>query len=162
MFAKVKPRLEKSLPPGHYGFASLASAQALNALAQGDVSAALKLADQSVAIDEAAITAGGEGSYYMPTLLINRATVELEARRPHLAVEDASRALTLLQAGSKPGTFSSIQGAAYLALGRALRAQGKVKEASTAFGAAAEHLRVTVGPDHPDSRQAQQLARSTT
>ena len=162
MFAEVKPRLENSLPPGHYGFASLASAQALNALAQGDVSAALKLADQSVAIDEAAITAGGEGSYYMPTLLINRATVELEARRPHLAVEDASRALTLLQAGSKPGIFSSIQGAAYLALGRALRAQGKVREASTAFGAAAEHLRVTVGPDHPDSRQAQQLARSTT
>jgi tetratricopeptide (TPR) repeat protein len=161
MFTEVQPRLEKSLPPGHYGFASLASAQALNVLAQGDVATALKLADQAVAIDEATIQAGGEGSYYMPTLLINRARVELEAGRPHLAVDDATRALTLLQTGSKPGIFSSIQGGADLALGRALRTQGKLKEAKTAFESAAEHLRVTVGPDHPDTRQAQ-LARSAS
>jgi hypothetical protein len=70
--------------------------------------------------------------------------------------------LTLLQTGSKQGTFSSIEGGAYLALGRALKAQGKLKEAEAAFGSAAEHLKVTVGPDHPDTRQAQQLARSTT
>ena len=162
MFSEVQPRLEKSLPPGHYGFASLASAQALNLLAQGDVSTALKLADQAVAIDEATIKAGGEGGYYMPTLLINRATVELEGRRPDLAVDDASRALALLQTNSKPGTFSSIQGSAYLTLGRALKAQGKLKEAKAAFGYAAVHLRVTVGPDHPDARQAQQLASSAS
>jgi serine/threonine-protein kinase len=162
MFAEVQPRLEKSLPLGHYGFASLASAQALNVLAQGDVSTALRLADQAVAIDEATIKAGGEGSYYMPTLLINRATVELKGQRPDLAVDDASRALALLQTASKPGMFSSIQGSAYLVLGRALKTEGKFKEAKAAFGSSAKHLKVTVGPDHPDTRQAQRLTRSAS
>jgi tetratricopeptide (TPR) repeat protein len=107
-----------------------------------------------VAIDEAAINAGGEGSYYLPTLLINRSTIELAASHPDQAAADATRALSLSQIGIKPGTFSSTQGSAYLALGRALRSQGKFEEANAAFRSATEHLQGTLGPSHSDTRSA--------
>jgi serine/threonine protein kinase len=162
MLAEVEPRLKSSLPAGHYAFASLASAQALNALVRGDIPTAMKLADRAVSIDEATIKAGGEGSYYLPTFLLNRSAVELEARRADQAAADASRALRLLQGGIRAGIFSSIQGSAFLALGRALQAQGKRNEARTAFRSAAENLQSTVGPDHPDTRSARQLAGSRT
>lgn len=158
MLAEAEPRLQKSLPTGHYAFATLASAKALNALLRGDIPTAMKLADQSVSIDEAAAKGGGEGIYYLPTLLLNRSAVELAASHPDQAAADAMRALGLSQAGAKPGTLSSIQGSAYLALGRALQAQGKPEEARAAFRSAAEHLRVTLGADHPDARSARQLA----
>jgi tetratricopeptide (TPR) repeat protein len=162
MLAEVEPRLKSSLPAGHYAFASLASAQALNALVRGDIPTAMKLADRAVSIDEAAIKAGGEGSYYLPTLLLNRSAIELAARHSDQSAADASRALSLLQDGTKAGTFSSIQGSAFLALGRALQAQGKRNEARSAFRSAAENLQSTVGPDHPDTRSARQLAESRT
>jgi tetratricopeptide (TPR) repeat protein len=158
MLAQVEPRLRRSFPPSHYAFAALASAQALNALAKRDIPTALTLANQAVSIDEAAVKAGGEGIFNLPTLLITRAAVELEASRPDEAAADASRALGLSQAGSKPGTFSSIQGRAFLALGRARRAQGKLDEARTAFRSAAEHLQNTLGIEHPDTRAARQYS----
>jgi serine/threonine protein kinase len=162
MLAEVEPRLRKSLPAGHYAFASLASAQALNALVRGDIPTAMKLADRAVSIDEAAIKAGKEGGYYLPTLLINRSTVELEASHSDQAAADAYRALDLLQAGTKPGTFSSLQGSALLTLGRALQSQGKRDEAHAAFRSAAEHLENTLGSNHPDTRSARQLAQLET
>jgi tetratricopeptide (TPR) repeat protein len=158
MLAQVEPRLRQSLPPGHYAFATLASAQALNALVRGDFATAMKLSDRAVSIDEAAVKAGGEGIFYLPTLLIIRSAVELEASHPDQAAADASRALGLSQVGTTPGTLSSIQGSALLALGRALQAQGKLDEARGAFRSATEHLQSTVGPNHPDTRSARQLA----
>jgi serine/threonine protein kinase len=160
VLAEVKPRLEKSLPPGHYGFAALASAEALAALAAHDIPMAWSLADQAVSIDEAAIKAGGEGNYVLPTLLIHRSVVALEARRADLAAADASRALDLLRADNYPRTFSCVRGNAYLALGRALQAQGKREESRAAFRSAADNLQSTVGRDHPDTRNARQLAES--
>jgi len=162
MLAEVEPRLRQSLPAGHYAFASLASEQALVALANGDVSAALRFADQGVAIDEAAIKAGGVGAFYLPTLLIRRSVIGLEAGRHDEAAADAVRALSLLQADAKPGTFSAYVGRAHLALGRALQAQGKSEDAHSAFRSAAENLQATLGPDHPDTRNALQMAESET
>jgi hypothetical protein len=159
MLEQVEPRLRHSLPAGHYAFATLASAKALNALVRGDVATAVTLADRAVSLDEATIKAGGEGSYYLPTLLINRSIVKLAASHPDQAAADASRALSLTQAGTRPGTFSSETGRAYLALGHALQAQGKLVEARAAFLSAAENLQSTVGPDHPDTRSARQLAQ---
>ena len=49
---------------------------------------------------------------------------------------------------------------AYLALARSLQAQGKTGEARAAFRSALENLQSTVGPDHPDTRTAQQLAEA--
>ena len=45
-------------------------------------------------------------------------------------------------------------GLARLVLARALSAQGKSNEARVAFAAALEHLRPTLGEDHPYTRDA--------
>ena len=157
MLAEVEPRLQRALPPGHYAFASLASEQALIALGRGNLQSALQLADQAVAIDEATIKAGGEGTYYLPTLLVCRSGIELQAGRRDEAAADATRALSQLQAGAQPGTFSCTLGRAYLTLGRALQSQGKRDEARAAFRSALENLENTLGPEHPDTRAARQL-----
>jgi tetratricopeptide (TPR) repeat protein len=158
MLAEVEPMLRKALPPGHFAFATLASDEARNALESGDIPVAMKLANQAVSIDEAAIKAGGEGNYSLPGVLICRSTVELAARHPDQSAAEAARAVALLQSGVSQGKVSSKLGDAYLALGRALQSQDKSEEARAAFRSALENLQSTVGPDHPDTRLARQLA----
>jgi eukaryotic-like serine/threonine-protein kinase len=158
MLAEVEPMLRKALPPVHFAFATLASDQARNALESSDVRTAMKLADQAVSINEAAIKAGGEGNYSLPIVLICRSTVELKAGQPDQSAADAARAVTLLQVRVKQGTVSSKLGNAFLALGRALQAEGKPDEARAAFRSSLDNLQGTVGPDHPDTRTARQLA----
>jgi hypothetical protein len=51
-----------------------------------------------------------------------------------------------------------IRGRAYLTLARALRAQGRRDEARAALASALKHLEITLGPDHPDTQTARQLA----
>jgi len=64
----------------------------------------------------------------------------------------------MLQQASVPGSFSSDLGRAYLALGRALQAQGKGEEARTAFRSAAEHLQNALGgSSRPSARQMAEL-----
>jgi len=162
MLTEVQPRLQRSLPPGHYAFASLASEQALIALATNDLPLALQLADRSIDIVEAAIKAGGVGGTFLPVFLMRRSKIELKAQRSDQAAADARRVLEMLQAATQPGTFSVYTGRAYLALGRALQAQGKTEEARAAFHSAAEHLEHSVGTDHPDTREARQLSGSET
>ncbi len=158
LLAEAEPRLRQSLPPDSFWFGALASAQALLASARGDFQAALPLADQAVAIVDAAGKAGRAGGDVLPTMLVRRSTVEFDAGRPAQAAADAQRALSQLQAASPPGEFSAIAGRAYLNLGRALRTQAKFEEAQAAFHSAAENLEKTVGPDNPDTRSARQLA----
>ena len=162
MLAELEPKLKQNLPPDSYWFGMLASAQALLASGRGDSATALSLADQAVAIVEAARKAGRSGGDSLPIVLLRRSTVELEAGRPGQAGEDAQQALKLLQADSASGSgsrrFSSSTGRAYLNLGRALQVQGKRDEANTAFRSAGEHLRNTLGPDHADTRKALKLA----
>jgi tetratricopeptide (TPR) repeat protein len=158
MLADVQTRLQKTLPAGHFALGVLASEQALNALLQNDVPSAMRLAEQGVSTVEAAIKAGGEGSYYLPRLLIRRSTVALAAQRLDAAAADSLRAVGMLQQGLEPGKFSSHLGNAFLALGRALQAQGRLEEAGAAFRSAGENLQNTLGQDHPDSREAHRLA----
>jgi serine/threonine-protein kinase len=155
MLAEVEPRLRKTLPPSHYAFAALASEQAMTNLEKGDLTTAFGQINQAVAIVEAAIQSGGNGSFYLPGLLTRRSTIELSAGMTDQALADASRAIHV-QATAQPGAFSSKSGYAYLALGRALQSQGKAEEARAAFHSAAENLRSTVGENHPDTRMAQQ------
>jgi len=158
MLAEVEPRLRRNLPPGHYAFAGVASERSLILLARGDLPAALAMANQAVAIVEAAIKAGGQGAGLRPIFLLRRSEIEFAIRKQDDAATDATLAVSLLQNASQPGTFSSNLGHAYLALGRALEAQGKDGEARAAFRSAAEHLRQSLGADHPESRTAEQLA----
>ena len=151
--------MRRGLPPGHYGFASLASERSLLAQGEGKISTALDLANQAVMMDEAAVKAGGEGGHLLPVLLVRRANIELDARQPDRAVADAARALSLAQQTVGPGFFSEHVGRAYLALGRALDAQGKRDDARAAFRSAYDHLQDALGPDHVDTRTARQLAQ---
>jgi tetratricopeptide (TPR) repeat protein len=94
----------------------------------------------------------------LPLLLIRRSAVELEAKRSDDARTDAARALSLLQATSQPGTFSSNLGRAYLTLAQALQAEGKRDQAQAAARSATEQLQNTLGSDHLEVRAARQLA----
>jgi len=161
MLAEVEPVLRKDLPPGHFAFATLAADHARIALEKRDVLTAARFAQEAVEIDEASIKAGKEGNYVLPKLLICRSEISLAAGRQDEASTDASRAVGLIQSRIEHGTFSSTLGLAFLALGRGLKAQGKIDEARAAFRSAAEQLEPTVGLDHPDTRAALQLAGST-
>jgi tetratricopeptide (TPR) repeat protein len=119
---------------------------------------ALSLANQAVSIVENSIKTKGQGADALPIILLRRATVQLAAAHPDQAEADAARALALFQAATEPEAYSSYTGTAYLKLGTALKAEGKVPEALTAFRSAADYLERTVGPDHPDTRAARQLA----
>jgi len=158
LLAQLEPLMRQKLPATHYAFASLTSDKALLAEEQGDLATALRLANEAVALDELAIKAGGEGSIYLPTLLTRRSVVELAAGSPDRATADAQRAVALLKDSMLPGTQSSNMGRAYLALGRALKAQGRDQNALSMFRSANEELSRTLGADHPDARAARQLA----
>jgi serine/threonine protein kinase len=155
---ELEQRFHRDLAPGHYGFATLASERSLLARATGDLGNAMKLADQAVAIDEAAIKGGKQGAFSLPLMLDRRAALEAETQQPEKAMADAEQARSLVQASVGTDAFSMEIGRSYLAQGRALQAQGKTDEARTAFRTAALHFEKTLGPDHLDSRTARQLA----
>jgi len=157
MLSELEPRL-RNLPPGHIAFVVLASERSLNAQAAGDLTKALGLANQAVGLAEASAKTGGVSPDYQGNMLMRRSGIELQLGRADDALADASRALPLLQQASVPGTFSNDLGHAYLALARALEAQGRNDEARDAARSAAEHLQNALGPDHPDARSARQLA----
>jgi tetratricopeptide (TPR) repeat protein len=152
MLMEVEPLLRRDLPSGHYAFGKVANERALLAQAQGDLSTALRLNGEAIAITEAAIKAGGQG--WLGGLLLDRSKMELQSGQLDKASGDAERALRLRLAGKKVEPLGEF----YLALGRALLAQGKTDEARVAFRSAAEELQRSLGPDHPDTREAQHLA----
>ena len=158
MLDEAEPRLRRNLPAGHYAFAALASERALNAQAAGDLSAALELTKQAMTIAEAAVKNGKQAAQFLPILLLRRSGLELQLNDFVGAAADELKALNLLQGTTQPGTYSCEIGLAYLNLGRALQGQAKHDEARAAFRTAAEHLERTLGPDHPDSRTARELA----
>jgi serine/threonine protein kinase/Tfp pilus assembly protein PilF len=157
MLTEVEPRLRKALPPGHLAFAALATEHSALALARRDLTSAQQWSDQALAIAEASIKSGRGGEDYMASVLVPRSEIERRRGRADEAVTAATRALNILQKAAESGKFSSYLGHAYSALGLALQAQGK-PEAYAAFRVAAENLQTTLGPDHPDTRSAWQLA----
>jgi len=162
MLSEVEPRLRKALPPGHLAFARLAAEYSLLASARGDLPAALQLANQAVAIAEASVKAGRGGEEYLESVLLPRSDIERQLGRANDAAMDAARALELLRKSAEPGALSSDIGQAYCTLGRAQLAQGKPEEARAAFRSALENLQNTLGPDHPDTRNARHLVELET
>jgi serine/threonine protein kinase/Flp pilus assembly protein TadD len=162
MLAEVEPRLQRSLPPGHYAFAALDVEKAHNAFDRGDLKTSLTLANEALAIDEGSIKSGGQGSDALPSILYTRAAIEIKAGNPDRAVTDATRAVTLLQEDAEPGSFSTQLARSYMALGLALESEGKHEDARNAFRSAAEHFQGTVGPENSDTRNARHLAELAT
>jgi serine/threonine-protein kinase len=155
--SELEPILRQTFPSENTWFGRLAGAQSLLAAGRGNSKQALALADRAVAVYENAIKAHARGSGDLPLALVHRSGIALDSRT-NQAEADAARAVTLLQADTLPGTFSSYLGKAYLTLGRALQARGKSNEAHIAFRSAREHLENSLGSDHPDTRAARRLA----
>jgi serine/threonine-protein kinase len=157
LLAQLEPRLH-TLPPGSIFAASFLAERGLIEQAQGDLNAALNSINQSLAIAEASVKAGKQGADLVPVLLTYRSNVKQSLGRTDDGVADATRALDQLQEAAQPGSFSSNLGRAYLALGRGLQAQDKLDPARAVFRLAAEHMQNALGPDHPDTHTARQLA----
>lgn len=160
MLSQVEPRLRRALPPGHIAFASMTSEQALLSQARGQLASALTLATEAVAITQASVDAGGQGSDFLPAVLVRRADLLLQLERPDDAAADAARALAMLQKSAPPGTLASTLGRAQQALGRALLAQGKRQEAIAALRAAVEHFEAAFGVEHQETRNARHLVQT--
>jgi len=157
---ELEPILRRTFPPDNAWFGRLALSQSLLAAGEGNSQQAGLLADRAVTLYETAVKAHARGAGELPLALLHRSAISLAAHRSYQAEADAVRAVAMVQADAQPGAFSSSMGSAYLTLGRALQAQDKREEARTAFRSAAEHLQNTLGPDHPDTRAARQLAEA--
>jgi serine/threonine-protein kinase len=158
VLAEVEPRLRKDLPPGHYAFAGLAHEYSRLEQERGNLEGALRYANEAVNIMGAAAKSDKGAAEFVPGTLDRRATIELAAGHIDDAYADASRALRLFQEAAQPGQPSKILGRSYLIMARVLDAQGKKGEASAAAASSVPHLDGTLGPDHPDTRAARQLA----
>jgi serine/threonine-protein kinase len=155
---ELEQRLRKRYAPEHYVFAEVASARSAIALARGDATLAINLAKQAVSLDEASMRRIGQCAAFLPTLLTRASSAELRGQRPEQAASDANRALEMLQNEQGAGIPSSNLGRASLALARALEAEGKQDEAQPAAVRALANLQPTLGPNHPETRLARQLA----
>jgi tetratricopeptide (TPR) repeat protein len=160
VLSEVEPRLRQALPAGHIAFASLASYRSLLALGRGDLQAALPLAQEAVSLAEASIQAGGQGSDFLPTMLLRRSDLERRLGRLDPAVADAREAVRLLEQSAPPGVLLSRLGRARLALAHGLRDLGRGDEADPVLRTAVEHLQSALGPEHPETLAAQELLSS--
>ena len=97
----------------------------------------------------------------MPTPLIRRSSVQLDAGQPDRAVADATRALSLLQGPARSDRLSANIGRAFMALGRALDAEGKNADARKAGQSAVEHLNDALGPNNAETLAARQFAAAS-
>jgi tetratricopeptide (TPR) repeat protein len=157
MLSEAEPRLRGRFPPGHLALGSFASYQSMLAAARGDLPTALRLANEALSMVEGWFKTHGSDDRFVAVLLTRRADVELRSGRVDEAVADAERASRLSRSDLPAGAFLSTAGRADLILGRALQAKGRGDEADAALRSALEHLQRSLGPEHPDTRSAQQL-----
>lgn len=158
MLSELRARLLRSVPPSRVGTAVLTSELAQNAQAAGDPRQAKRLIDGAVSMMEALAKAGRGVPEYEGRMLMYRSEIELRLGQVAEAVADGSRAVQKTQQGAVPGSSSIDVGHAYLALGRALQAEGNLEQAQAAFRSAAENLEATLGRDHLETSEARQLA----
>jgi serine/threonine-protein kinase len=159
LLSELERAMRATLKAGSIGFAALHMEQALNAEARGDSTKALELANQAVAVAEAAPKQNRDRIDALANMLIGRSGIELKLQQADRAGEDARRALKMLADGIEPGDLSYKVGRAYMALGRALEAASKPEQAREAFRSAADHLQSALGADHPEAQAARRLAQ---
>ena len=149
---EFETRWTKMFPPGHIGFAIVASNKSMLNLARGNFPEALAEANRAIALCEAA----PDGRDRMVILLIRRAVVYLKLQQTEEARADAQRALTLHQEATGPGVLACWSGRAYIVLGHALKAEGKIDESRAAYTSAFQHLESSLGKDNPETLEAAQ------
>jgi len=153
ILAELDARLKASYPRGHIYFAVCESQEGLLAQARGDPGGAGAAQGRAISLARASPL----GESYIPTFLLRRSGIALASGRAEQARADAAQALALERKLVEPGAPSFWLGQDYLALGRALLAEGKREEARAALASALANLAPTLGADHPDSRAAREL-----
>jgi serine/threonine-protein kinase len=106
---------------------------------------------------DAALATVGPPAVKTP-ILVSRAELSLQEEKFAAAGADARQALANAQSAQGGVPYSWRTGAAWLMLGRALRAQGRQEPAREAFRNAVTHLSRTVDEQHPMLKLARQLA----
>jgi len=152
----LEPRFRRMLPPGNLAYAALAAERALIAQARGEPALATTEADRAVAIAEASPTRRDMLAFFLQ----RRAEVELDQQRYAAAAADAQRAIAIDAATLAAGTRSSHVGIGELLLATAQSADGDAAAARVAAADALDHLRPTLGPDHPQTRRTERLMAS--
>jgi len=155
---RLEPMLRRSLPSGHYAFASLAYQRSSIAIASGDYGKALQFVNDGISIGEGAVKNGGQGKGWLYSLYLRRAEIEIQRSEPEIAAIDATAALRIATEITPSGTFSAGIGSCYKTLAEALRAQGKPQEAQAAALSALANFEHASGPDHPETIAARKLA----
>jgi eukaryotic-like serine/threonine-protein kinase len=153
MLDEVEPRLQNALPAGHVAFAVVLLERSRVAHARGDLGAATELADEAVALTEAAVAKHQVGIEYLAPFLLHRADVLLEGQSVEPAASDVERAVGVWNEAIPPGTTSSNLGRALMTLAGVRQAQQRPDEARTALREALAHLEDAAGPDHPDTER---------
>jgi serine/threonine-protein kinase len=152
--ALAEAHYRKVLPEGHLGLASFTSRHSLLEQAAGNLAEAHDLADKAVAMAEKASKNATPPAYLLPRLRHRRADISLALGHPGEAAEDAEAAVSGFVQAVGDRILSSMVGSASLTLGRARLAQGDEPRAREAFRMALLHLESSVGPDHPETREA--------
>jgi serine/threonine-protein kinase len=160
LFAETEDLMRRHLSPNHFWFAMLASERSLLAEAEGKSAVALQLADSAVAIDEETIKTDAEGAGFLPRFLYRRAALEFETGDLGKAQSDLERAIGLLRDSLGKDALSVHFGECYMTEGRILERQQKPDEARAAFRLAVTNFQKALGPDHPETVSARQLAGS--
>jgi serine/threonine-protein kinase len=156
IFGEVEPRSRRMYPSNHIEIVALTIERAALAQGRGEMDTAAALADRAVALAESNPNAG----YLLVRSLMRRSTLALQLNRFEAAVSDATRAVALELERTDPDARSCYVGRAYLALGRALSAQGKADDARSALTSALQHLEPTLGASHADTRSARRLLQA--
>ncbi|HET6564364.1 MAG TPA: tetratricopeptide repeat protein, partial [Xanthomonadales bacterium] len=153
MLDEAEARLRQVLPEGHYGFAAVLSQRSMVAEQRGDLAGALQLAEEAIAIAQAATASGQSGASNLVIYLTRRSELRRQLGQFEPAVEDASRALQLLMEGIPENTWSIGLGRAYLALAQALGAHGDREGERENLELALANFQDAAGPQHPETLQ---------
>jgi tetratricopeptide (TPR) repeat protein len=120
----------------------------------------LAAADQALADVQASYAQRQAQTGVVAEVGIGRSEIALAQDQPDAARQQAEQALAVARKvqGDLPHSF--LTGRAWLALARSQHASGALTAARDTCRQAGEHLRATLGPSHPISQEAEQLARA--
>jgi serine/threonine-protein kinase len=153
---ELEPRLRAVLPPLHVAFGSLLVERAYLAQARGENADARVQADAGVELLREVLRATGEGTNYLPYVLLCRARIAVENGNPDRAMADAREVLELLDA-SQPNAKSIWAARAHYVLARALRDVGRAADSTAEARLAIDHFTSAGGTEAPGIAAAREL-----
>jgi tetratricopeptide (TPR) repeat protein len=145
--------LRASFPAGHFFLADLSHERGMLAAAEGDPETARRLLSEALVIHE---KASEKHISHMETLL-SLSKLELRSGRNVEGARHGRRALEVAEGFRGGVPRSAWVGLAQLALGEVSLAQGDGSAGRRLFREAVAHMESTLGPDHPDTREARRL-----